>query len=78
MQEQQLTECDKEPIHLLSAINSSKYLLTVADSSYQILAWWQKRKSALSQSPLTVTMTLKPLPIFWGKSFTPMLPIKPM
>lgn len=37
MQEQQLTECDKEPIHLLSAINSSKYLLTVADSSYEIL-----------------------------------------
>ncbi len=33
----QLDECDKEPIHKLSAINSKKYLLTVQKDSCKIL-----------------------------------------
>ncbi|MGM0623934.1 MAG: GAF domain-containing protein, partial [Campylobacterota bacterium] len=33
----QLDECDKEPIHKLSAINSKKYLFTVQKDSYKIL-----------------------------------------
>lgn len=37
MLNQQLTECDKEPIHLLSTINSQKFLLTIEKNNYKIL-----------------------------------------